>query len=238
MNIRKTDPIVILTGAGISKESGLDTFRDADGIWKKHKIEDVARPEAFAKDPVLVHDFYNQRRRSLDDPAVQPNAAHKALARLEHEWGGPVLLVTQNIDDLHERGGSKNIIHMHGELRKGECIGCRAITPVTGDLSVETPCPACNKKNVMRPHVVWFGEYPLMTADIEHTINKCRLFIAIGTSGTVYPAAGYVRRARERAEAYTIELNLELSAGTDMFHESIQGAATSIVPAFVERLLS
>lgn len=231
-------PIVILTGAGISKESGLDTFRDADGIWSRVSIEEVATPEAFARDPVKVHGFYNARRQSLLNPTVQPNAAHAALARLEREWDGPVLLVTQNIDDLHERAGSTELIHMHGEMLKALCGHCDAVHPWREDLSLETICPRCGSAGGMRPDVVWFGEMPYEMERIFAALARCALFISIGTSGNVYPAAGFVQEARMVAGAHTVELNLEPSSGVTAFAESRHGPATEIVPAYVEDLLA
>ena len=209
--------IVILTGAGISKESGLDTFRDADGIWNKYDLEDVATPEGFARDPDLVHDFYNARRARL--PEVAPNAAHVALAELEAERPGEVLLVTQNVDDLHERAGSRNLMHMHGELAKARCGACGNVTPWTDDLSVATACPACAEIGAMRPHVVWFGEMPLYMDDIYAALEACSLFLSIGTSGNVYPAAGFVSQVRSLGRARTVELNLEPSDGATAFAE-------------------
>jgi NAD-dependent deacetylase len=232
-----TGAIVILTGAGISRESGLHTFRDPDGIWAQHRIEDVATPKAFARDPDRVHAFYNARRRQLVAGNIAPNAAHDALARLEHEWPAPVLLVTQNIDDLHERAGSRALIHMHGELRKARCARCGAVEAADGDLEVSRRCPACGRAGGLRPHVVWFGEMPLAMAEIEAALLTCALFLSIGTSGNVYPAAGFVQEARYRARAHTVELNLEPSLGESLFHEKEYGPATRVVPAYVERLL-
>jgi NAD-dependent deacetylase len=228
--------IVILTGAGISRESGLHTFRDPDGIWARHRIEDVATPDAFQRDPAAVHDFYNARRRGLTDPAIQPNAAHLALAELERSWLGEVLLVTQNIDDLHERAGSRNLIHMHGEILKRRCAACGDVTPCSDDLSIALVCPACASLGSARPHVVWFGEMPLQMDRIFEALANADLFLSIGTSGTVYPAAGFVSEARA-AEAHTVELNLEPSEGRSLFDEAIHGPATEIVPAYVRRLL-
>jgi NAD-dependent deacetylase len=232
-----TNRIVILTGAGISKESGLDTFRDADGIWAKVRLEDVATPEAYARDPVKVQAFYNDRRRSLRDGNVTPNAAHRALAALEQKFAGDVLLVTQNIDDLHERAGSRNLIHMHGELFKARCAACDRIHEWRDDIELETRSPCCGATGKLRPHVVWFGEMPLEMDRIEAALSVCSLFISIGTSGSVYPAAGFVQEAR-RAGASTVELNLEPSEGYSLFAERRYGPATQIVPAFVERLLA
>ncbi|MGB0681199.1 MAG: Sir2 family NAD+-dependent deacetylase [Magnetovibrionaceae bacterium] len=229
--------IVILTGAGISKESGLDTFRDADGIWAKVDLEDVATPEAFERNPALVQDFYNARREQLVTSGVKPNAAHAALARLETEWPGDVFLVTQNIDDLHDRAGSKNLLHMHGELCKARCTECHAIHPWTADLGDGEVCPACHTPDSLRPHVVWFGEMPLEMERIYNELANCSLFVSIGTSGNVYPAAGFVAEVRRLKQAHTLELNLEPSEGATMFAETRYGAATEIVPAFVSDLL-
>lgn len=229
--------IVVLTGAGISKESGLDTFRDADGIWARVRIEDVATPEAFARDKARVHEFYNQRRRGLLAGNVAPNAAHHALARLEEAWPGDFLLVTQNIDNLHERAGSKRLVHMHGELLKARCLFCGNVTPCEEDLAESRACLACGELGGLRPHVVWFGEMPLKMERIELALAECALFVSIGTSGNVYPAAGFVAEARA-AGARTVELNLEPSAGRSLFHEARHGLATVLVPAFVDELLA
>jgi NAD-dependent deacetylase len=228
--------IVILTGAGISKESGLDTFRDADGIWSKVRIEDVATPEAFARDPDRVQAFYNARRRGLLRPGVAPNAAHRALARLEAEWCGSVLLVTQNIDDLHERAGSKNIRHIHGEMLKARCVLCGDVRLWTEDLDTRLACLACAEIGGMRPHVVWFGEMPFHLDEVYAALAGCDLFISIGTSGNVYPAAGFVAEARA-AGAPTVELNLEPSEGRSHFAEAQHGPAGMIVPEYVDRLI-
>jgi NAD-dependent deacetylase len=229
--------IVILTGAGISKESGLDTFRDADGIWARVRLEDVATPEAFRRDPARVQGFYNARRRALLNPALQPNAAHLALARLEREWQGELLLVTQNVDDLHERAGSQRLIHMHGEMLKARCGACEHIAAIAADITPDSGCDGCGRVGRMRPHVVWFGEMPFEMERIYAALAGCSLFLSIGTSGTVYPAAGFVSEARA-AGARTVELNLEPSEGSSRFHEAIHGPASRIVPDFVERLLA
>jgi NAD-dependent deacetylase len=227
--------IVILTGAGISRESGLATFRDADGIWAQVRIEDVATPEAFARDPARVQAFYNARRAQLRDPGIRPNAAHLALAELERRWPGEVLLVTQNVDDLHDRAGSTNLVHMHGELMKARCLRCEAASPWTGDLSAATPCPACGATGGMRPHVVWFGEMPLHMERIDAALEGCGLFLSIGTSGQVWPAAGFVREVPRTAR--TIELNLEPTETTRLFREARHGPATALVPQIVAELL-
>jgi NAD-dependent deacetylase len=227
--------IVILTGAGISRESGLDTFRDADGIWAKVRLEDVATPEAFHRDPSLVHDFYNARRERLAD--VVPNAAHLALARLEREWPGEVTLVTQNVDDLHDRAGSRSLIHMHGELTKARCTTCTMVTSWPGPLTIASQCPGC-RVGGLRPHIVWFGEMPFDMHRIYAALDKASLFVSIGTSGNVYPAAGLVGYALEKGVERTVELNLEPSEGSRLFDEKRYGLATEIVPAWVDSLLA
>jgi NAD-dependent deacetylase len=228
--------IVILTGAGISRESGLHTFRDPDGIWASVRIEDVATPQAFARDPARVHSFYNDRRARLRDPDIQPNAAHLALARLERDWRGRVTLVTQNVDDLHDRAGSHNLVHMHGEITKMLCAACGRVERCDGDLDTGLPCSGCGRAGSLRPDVVWFGELPYHMERIGDVLARCRLFVSIGTSGTVYPAAGFVREAR-MAGAYTVELNLAPSEGASLFDDSRHGKATELVPAFVAELL-
>lgn len=235
--IPRDGTIVILTGAGISKESGLDTFRDAGGLWQRVRLEDVATPEGFAADPDLVHAFYNARRQGLQAGNVAPNAAHHALTRLENEWRGEVVIVTQNIDDLHERAGSRNLIHMHGELLQARCQRCAAVAAWTGDLSVEDSCPSCRRSGGLRPNVVWFGEMPLEMDRIGSLLTRCTLFVAIGTSGTVYPAAGFVHEVLSAGQGYTVELNLEPSEGHSLFHQVEQGAATDLVPRLVNDLL-
>jgi NAD-dependent deacetylase len=233
----KPDPkasIVVLTGAGISAESGLRTFRDAGGLWEDHRVEDVATPEAFRRDPGLVHRFYNARRAQLG--AVRPNAAHEALARLEAGWPSEVLLVTQNVDDLHDRAGSRNLVHMHGELLKVRCLRCESVRTWAGDLDASTACPACGSAGGMRPHIVWFGEMPLEMPRIQAALERCGLFVAVGTSGNVYPAAGFVEWVP--AWAHTVELNLEPSSVSSSFFERRQGPATRLVPDLVDELLS
>lgn len=232
-----SDGLVILTGAGISAESGLATFRDADGIWSKVRIEDVATPEAFARNPARVQDFYNARRRQLQDPAVQPNAAHRALAELDAAWPGPFLLVTQNVDDLHRRAGSKRMLAMHGQLASRLCAACEARVPWVEDLSVAMVCPRCGGKGTLRPDIVWFGEAPYGMEVIEEALSSARIFASIGTSGQVYPAAGFVALA-QRVGALTIELNLEPSEGGRRFQQRRYGPATAIVPEFVSALLA
>ncbi|MBC8339755.1 MAG: NAD-dependent protein deacylase [Rhodospirillales bacterium] len=242
MDKRDYPAIVILTGAGISRESGLETFRDADGIWSKVRIEDVATPKAFARDPEGVHEFYNARRAGLTAGNIVPNAAHVALARLEAEWPGEILVVTQNIDDLHERAGSRNLLHMHGELLKVRCGLCGDLADWTGDLGVGVRCPDCGEAGALRPHVVWFGEMPLEMERIYENLERCGLFVSIGTSGNVYPAAGFVAHVKQAGgqtgRAHTAELNLEPSEGASHFDETRYGPATKVVPEYVGKILS
>ena len=226
--------IVILTGAGISAESGLGTFRDDGGLWAQHAIEDVATPEGFARDPDLVLGFYDARREAL--AKVKPNPAHKALARLEHEFDGSLLLVTQNVDDLHERGGSRDVLHMHGELKSALCLSCEVRSAWDAPMSDRPPCPVCRAPS-LRPDVVWFGEMPYQMERIYAALTGCDLFVSIGTSGAVYPAAGFVQEAR-MGGAQTLELNLEPSEGSHFFTESRHGPAGELVPQWVEEVLS
>lgn len=233
--------IVILTGAGISAESGLATFRDKGGVWAKYDYREVATPEGYAKNPAKVHEFYNMRRR--DALGVKPNAAHLALAELEAElprrFGrtSRFTLVTQNVDPLHEAAGSKAVVHMHGELLKSWCTSCDDRRHWTTDMSTATACPHCGATGHMRPDIVWFGEIPYAMDDISAALSDADLFVSIGTSGNVYPAAGFVREARSMG-AHTVELNLEPSEGRSLFAEAHHGPATDIVPAFVRRLLA
>ena len=226
--------IVILTGAGISAESGLPTFRDKDGLWEGHRVEEVACPQAFRRNPELVHRFYNLRRAALQ--AVEPNAAHLALARLQREFSGQVILITQNIDDLHERAGSPDVIHMHGELRKVFCAHCGHVTVWEGDLETVTPCPACERCGGMRPDIVWVGEIPYHMERIETVLRDADIFAAIGTSGHVYPAAGFVSLAKI-AGARTLEINNAQTLVSDCFDAQFVGPATREVPQWVEAVL-
>lgn len=228
--------VVVLTGAGISAESGIKTFRAADGLWEEHRVEDVATPEGFARDPALVQAFYNARRRQLQSPEIAPNAAHQALARLEAALGDRFVLVTQNIDNLHERSGNRRVIHMHGELLKVRCSWSGQVLEWTGDVTAEDKCHCCQFPAPLRPHVVWFGEMPLGMDDIYNALADADIFIAIGTSGHVYPAAGFVHEARLQG-AHTVELNLEPSQVGSEFAEKHYGLASEVVPAFVDRLL-
>jgi len=226
--------IVVLTGAGISAESGVPTFRAADGLWEGHRVEDVATPEGFQWNPEIVQTFYDQRRAALD--TVVPNPAHLALARLEAALGGDFLLVTQNIDDLHERGGSQRVVHMHGELRSALCTSCgrRSLAPPT--LVDHPSCPGCGLPQ-LRPDVVWFGEIPYGMDEIEEALFETDLFVSIGTSGAVYPAAGFVQLARAHG-AHTLELNLDPSEGTHYFHEARHGPAGELVPRWVDQMIA
>lgn len=227
--------IVILTGAGISAESGIAPFRDKGGVWENNAVDDVAAPDAFARDPDRVHAFYNMRRSAM--AGVQPNAAHEALARLESDHGSDVLIVTQNVDTLHEQAGSKRLIHMHGQLDQALCTHCSSKTVWRGDLDTKTPCPNCSRIGGMRPDIVWFGEYPYRMEEIWDALGMCDLFVSIGTSGNVYPAAQFVQQAA-RNRAQTLELNLEPSAGASDFDEAVYGPASETVPDFVGRILA
>ncbi len=228
--------VVVLTGAGISAESGIRTFRATDGLWEEHRVEDVATPEGFARDPELVQTFYNARRRQLQQAEIQPNAAHRALARLEEELGDHFVLITQNIDNLHERAGNKNIIHMHGELLKVRCAASGQVLEWKEYVTPEDRCHCCQLSAPLRPHIVWFGEMPLGMDDIYQALATADYFIAIGTSGHVYPAAGFVHEAKLQG-AHTVELNLEPSQVGSEFEEKHYGLASKVVPEYVERLL-
>ncbi|MBS43590.1 MAG: NAD-dependent protein deacylase [Nocardioides sp.] len=224
--------VVVLTGAGISAESGVPTFRDADGLWEGHRVEDVATPEAYEAQPSVVQRFYDERRAALD--GVEPNAAHQALARLEEALGDDLYLVTQNIDDLHERGGSQRVHHMHGRLRTALCRACRGRSEVHHPLLEFPPCPRCGVPE-LRPDVVWFGEVPYEMDTIIAELQRCDLFVSVGTSGAVYPAAGFVQYARQHG-ARTLELNLVPSEGTYFFDEARHGPASRLVPDWVDEL--
>lgn len=232
---REIRNIVILTGAGISAESGLATFRGLDGLWEGHRVEDVATPEAFRRDPALVQAFYDARRAKLG--TVAPNAAHRALARLDSEWPGGLLIVTQNVDDLHERAGARRLLHMHGELRSAWCLACDARMRWEEELSSGPACPACGEAGRLRPDIVWFGEMPYEMERIDRALTDADLFVSIGTSGAVYPAAGFVQTARY-AGARTLELNLEPSLGSVYFDETRTGPAGVLVPAWVDEVLA
>ena len=228
--------IVVLTGSGISAESGVDTFRTEGGLWSRYDVSEVATPEGFAADAGKVHAFYDLRRAAL--PGVSPNPAHEALARLEArlaEGGGALTLVTQNVDDLHERAGSRAVLHIHGELAKAECAACDAVLPWPGPMGTAARCPACAAIGTLRPHVVWFGEAPRYLDEAEAALARADLFVSIGTSGSVYPAAGMVHAARARGMR-TMELNLEPSENADAFGEARYGLASEIVPRWAEEV--
>ncbi|MEG9475046.1 Sir2 family NAD+-dependent deacetylase [Mannheimia indoligenes] len=235
--MEKLPRIVVLTGAGISAESGIRTFRAEDGLWENHRVEDVATPEGYKRDRELVQRFYNERRRKLFDPEVQPNAAHLALAKLEEKLGENLLIVTQNVDNLHERAGSKNVIHMHGELLKVRCPNKGTVYEWQGDVTENDRCTCCTQSARLRPHIVWFGEIPFQMLEIDEAIYDCDIFVSIGTSGNVYPAAGFVEKAN-RWKSHTVELNLEPSKVKTAFKETRYGKATEIVPQFVEEILA
>ncbi|TGX53536.1 NAD-dependent deacylase [Sphingomonas gei] len=226
--------IVILTGAGVSAESGVATFRGPGGVWEGHRVEDVCTPQALARDPELVHRFYDERRAKL--ASVAPNAAHRALARLDAQWPGELLLVTQNVDDLHERAGSTRLLHMHGELKSALCAACGIRTAWEEALPPQTECPNCGTP-ALRPDIVFFGEMPYEMERIEAALAEADLFVSIGTSGAVYPAAGFVQTARHRGAA-TLELNLDPSEGSLWFAESRMGPAGVLVPTWVEEMLA
>ncbi len=224
--------IVISTGAGISAESGIKTFRDQNGLWENHNIEEVATPEGFQKNPMLVHQFYNLRRAQLKK--VEPNAAHLALAELEKKWPGDVFLITQNVDDLHRRAGSKKMVSIHGELKKARCVDCSGRFVWEDELGLDSLCPGCQKKNCLRPDIVWFGELPYFMDQAYERISECQLFIAIGTSGNVHPAAAFSQHAES---AHKIEVNLEPSIVAHSFDEVIIGPATEKIPELVKAIL-
>lgn len=226
--------LVVLTGAGISAESGVPTFRDAGGLWEGHRVDEVATPEAFERDPETVQRFYDARRRAVAQ--VEPNPAHDALARLEREFGDDLLVVTQNIDDLHERAGSRHVVHMHGDLLSALCAACGRQSPVEAELIERPACPYCGER-MLRPDVVWFGEMPYELDRIDEALLACDVFAAIGTSGAVYPAAGFVMTAAEFG-ARTIELNLAPSDITPLFDEVRHGPASLVVPAWVDEVLA
>lgn len=231
--MNKTRNIVVLTGAGISAESGIATFRGPGGLWEGHRVEDVCTPEALAVDATLVHRFYDARRAALDH--VAPNPAHVTLARLDAAWKGELLIVTQNVDDLHERTGARRMLHMHGELRSALCGLCGIRTAWAGPLPPHAPCPDCGE-DALRPDIVFFGEMPYQMDRIEQALGRADLFVSIGTSGAVYPAAGFVQLAA-RYGAHTLELNLERSAGSDWFEETRLGPASVLVPEWVEEMI-
>lgn len=233
MSQQQAANIVVLTGAGISAESGLKTFRGDGGLWEGERIEEVCTPEAFARDPERVNRFYNARRRQLLEE-VKPNPAHRALADFAMHHTGKVTLITQNVDNLHEQAGSRHVMHMHGELLKARCLSTLTILPWLEDITPDTVCPCCHQRGRLRPHIVWFGEIPFYMFDIDDALASCDYFIAVGTSGTVYPAAGFVEQAA-RHGAHTIEVNLEPTS--KRFHEHIEGLASVELPRLLERLV-
>lgn len=232
----KIDKIVVLTGAGCSAESGLKTFRDNDGLWEEHRVEDVATPEAFSANPELVYRFYNARRQQLLAGDVQPNAAHQALANLEKSFAGEFLLVTQNVDNLHEKAGSNKILHMHGDLLSARCTKSGVVFEEHSAYDGASRCSCCQPGQAIRPNIVWFGEMPLYMDEIYDALFQADLFISIGTSGNVYPAAGFVQEAN-RNGAHTVELNLEPSLGESAFTEKHYGPAGKVVPRYIQELL-
>jgi NAD-dependent deacetylase len=225
--------IVILTGAGISAESGLATFRGPDGLWEGHRVEDVCTPESLRRNADLVHRFYDERRAKLAE--VEPNPAHEALAALDRAWPGDLLIVTQNVDDLHERAGAKRLLHMHGELKSALCAGCGKAVTWEASLPPGSICGGCEKPR-LRPDIVFFGEMPYEMDRIDAALRDADLFVSIGTSGAVYPAAGFVQTAR-CVGARTLELNLDPSAGSSYFHETRIGPASTLVPEWVRQML-
>lgn len=227
--------IVVLTGAGVSAESGIKTFRASDGLWENHPIEEVATPEGFARNPQLVYEFYNGRRQQLLGDGIRPNAAHTALAKFEHEFAGDFLLVTQNVDNLHERAGSRNVLHMHGELLKMRCVNSDLVFDCRLPLDFDNECQCCKAPGNLRPHIIWFGEMPFHMRQISEALLACDMFISIGTSGNVYPAAGFYQTARQN-RAHTVELNLETTGS--VFDTHLYGPATEVVPSFLEQLLA
>ena len=229
--------IVILSGSGLSAESGIETFRGEGGVWENYRIEDVASPEAFKQSPDKVHSFYNMRRKQLYSSDIKPNKAHEALARLTNELGKNVLLVTQNVDNLLEKAGAKGVMHMHGELAKIRCENCATVREWKGDLSVETECTICHQSGSLRPYIVWFGEIPFGLELIYTALANCKLFASIGTSGSVYPASGFVQEARKGTCERTVEINPERTEISAFFDEHREGPASKMVPRFVEEVL-
>ncbi|MDR2386488.1 MAG: NAD-dependent deacylase [Deltaproteobacteria bacterium] len=239
--------IFVLTGAGISRESGLDTFRDKDGLWSKVNIEDVATPRAFKKDPVRVLEFYDFRRKELLSGDIKPNPAHQALARLESQISNyraekglkkpGLFLVTQNVDDLHERGGSKQVCHTHGSLLWAKCQACDHKFKWLKNLSLEEVCPKCQAQGQLRPDVVWFEEMPYHLEEIETNLKNCHLFVSIGTSGLVYPAASYLRVAK-KLKVPTLEINIAPTGSANLYDRGFYGPASEAVPQWVDEVIS
>lgn len=232
---RSLESVVVLTGAGISAESGLPTFSGDGGLWEKYRVEDVASPRAFARDPLLVQRFYNTRRRRLLASDVRPNPAHIALADFEQRFDGDFILVTQNIDHLHEQAGSAEVVHMHGELLKKRCQNCGRISEVKRDISIDQACDCCGERGTLRPHVVWFGEMPLEMDRIHQALRKCDVFLSVGTSGNVYPAAGFVEIVNASG-GHSVEINLQPSAVQSSFSQKLYGPAGETLPQFLQQL--
>jgi len=240
LNIFKRNPsakVLVLTGAGISAESGLKTFRDNNGLWENHSVEEVATPEGFRRDPELVYRFYNERRAQLQDGSVHPNKAHEALAKLESQIGNNLQIVTQNVDNLHERAGNKNVLHMHGELMSAKCTQSQQEKVWTKPLDASDRCDCCTPAQKMRPDIVWFNEIPYHMDTIEKHLFECDLFVSIGTSGNVYPAAGFANMARQYG-AHTLELNLEPSQAQNLFDEAYYAPASELIPRFVDECVN
>lgn len=228
--------IVILSGAGISAESGIPTFRDSDGLWNNHRIEDVATIEAYYRNPEMVHDFYNELKKDLQN--AEPNPAHTAITRLQNEYkNGTVSVVTQNVDLLREKAGNKNIYHIHGQINQAVCMNCSHVITTWGDVDTQTVCPQCGAVAMMKPNIVFFGENLLCMNEVDALLDKCKLFIAIGTSGAVYPANTFARIAKYHG-ADTIEFNLHTTVNNHDFDRHIIGKAGTTFPKFVESLLA
>ena len=231
--------IFILTGAGISKESGINTFREKDGLWDNYKIEDVCTPDAFKRNPDLVNNFYNERKSQLKSPKIKPNEAHLSLAELEKNCSGEFLIVTQNIDNLHERAGSKKILHMHGSLEHAYCMYCNQKVVLNFKLSTSYKCRNCLNKGMVRVDVVWFGEQPKYLEEIYNFLEKTEVFISIGTSNNVYPAAGFIDYLNQlNKKIFMYEFNLEETIKTSQFDQTYFGPATQTIPKFVEDLIN
>lgn len=232
--MRKYQNIVILTGAGISAESGLVTFRASNGLWNNHRVEDVATVEAFERNPAYVHEFYNELKKEL--VKAQPNPAHFAITKLQREYDAEISIVTQNVDTLHEKAGSKNICHIHGQINQALCLNCGHILETFGDVDTETVCPHCKIVGMMKPNIVFFGENLLCMDKVDRLLSGCDLFLSVGTSGVVFPAASFVQIAKYNG-AQTYEFNLEPTSNNFYFDRHIFGPAGTTLPAFVDELL-
>lgn len=234
----KISHIVVLTGAGISAESGIPTFRDSGGLWENYPIEEVATIQAYHRNPKKVLEFYNLRRSQLLEQDINPNPAHQSLAELEKSFQGRLTLITQNVDNLHEKGGSEKVLHMHGELMKIRCTTCESVFHTEGSIDLNSLCQTCEQKGCLRPHIVWFGEVPFYMEDIQQELAQCDLFVSIGTSGTVYPAAMFVQMAKQLGDAYTIEVNLDSTENNIYFDSKLKGKASEKVPELVQLILN